>query len=177
MFWAGLANCDEGRRLGEAVHVGEFPTKLSLDQLDGRSSRWCPGGEQAHSARRPHSNIFRRIGDADKHRRSRAKHRNVLVLDELEYEWWLHPAETNIGYAAGGVDPREGPPVGVKHRQSPQISIARCQVVMDQGSDDIHVSIAVGDHDPLGPCRCSTGVVDGEEIVLGDIVLGEVGRM
>ena len=61
----------------------------------------------------------------DQHRRRGAEHGDVLVADELVDERRFHFAQADIRHAAGSVDPGEGPPVGVKHRQGPQIPVAR----------------------------------------------------
>ncbi len=41
---------------------------------------------------------------------------------------------------------------------------------MDQTADDIDVGVAVRDHHALRSRRCTAAVVDGEEIVFGDVV-------
>ena len=48
---------------------------------------------------------------------------------------------------------------------------------MGEGSHDIQIRVAVGDHHALRPCRRSARVVDGQEIGLGDFDFAEAGRM
>ena len=69
-----------------------------------------------------------------------------------------------MGHTSGCVNPGESPAVCMEHRQGPQIPISWSQVMMDQGSHDINVRVAVGNHDPFRSCGGPTGVIDGDEI-------------
>ena len=80
-----------------------------------------------------------------------------------------------MGAADRGDDPGEGPAVGVEHRQRPEIPLLRRRHVhVDQRPDRVHVRVAVGDHHALRPPGGAAGIVDGQEIGLGDLRLFEM---
>ena len=164
VLWAGLAKSDEGRCLGQAINMSQVPTELSLYQFNGCGCGWGACCKKSYPARGARSDLFWRIRDADQHRRSRAEHGNAFFFDELKDERRFNFAKANMGHTPGCVNPGEGPAVCMEHRQGPQIPISWGQVMMDQGSHDINVRVAVGNHDPLGPRGGPTGVIDGNEI-------------
>jgi hypothetical protein len=86
----GFAEGDQRRRLGHSINMGQLPPELALDQLDRRRRGRCPGREQPDARRRPRPDVVRRVRDADEHRRSGAKHRDLLVLNELEDQPRFH---------------------------------------------------------------------------------------
>ena len=45
---------------------------------------------------------------------------------------------------------------------------------MDEGSNDVDMRVAVGDHHALRLCRSSARVIDDKQIGFGDIRLNEV---
>ena len=164
MLRAGFAKSDERGCLGQSVNMSQFPTELSFYQFNGCCCGWGTCCKKSYSARSIRSDLFWRIRDTDQHRWSCAEHSDVFIFDELKDERRFNFAKANMGHTSGCVNPGESPAVCMEHRQGPQIPISWSQVMMDQGSHDINVRVAVGNHDPFRPRGGPTGVIDGDEI-------------
>ena len=85
----------------------------------------------------------------------------------------LNLAQADVRAARGGHRPGERPPVGVKHRQRPQVTVADAEAQVQQGADGVHRGVPVCDHHALGPRRGAAGVVDRQQVPLADLRPGE----
>src|SRR5258706_713291 len=72
--------------------------------------------------------------------------------------------------------PDESPSIRVKHGQGPNIAIRTGHMVMDESADGVHVRVAMRDHDSLRIRSRTTRVIDGKQVTLRDLGLGESGR-
>ena len=163
-----LTHGDERRRLGQAVDVGDLPAQLAFDARDGGGGRRRAGREDPHAARCAQAELVGRARDADEHRGRRAQHGDRLLRELGEDLRGLDAPQAHVGAADRGDDPREGPAVGVEHRERPEVALAGRHVDVDEGADRVEIRIAVGDHHALGARGRAARVIDGEEICLGD---------
>src|ERR1700743_1504381 len=99
----------------------------------------------------------------------------ALLADQLDDQRRVDLAQAHVRPGGGGHRPGEGPPVGVEHRQRPQVAVADAHGQVQQGADGVHRGVAVRDHDALGPGRGAARVVDGEQVALADLRLAERG--
>jgi hypothetical protein len=65
----------------------------------------------------------------------------------------------------------------MEHWQGPAVAITWHQVVVDEITHDIQISVAVGNHHPFRPRRRSACAVDCQEIAFGDLHSAEVKQM
>src|SRR5271166_7078412 len=99
----------------------------------------------------------------------RAKGGNRLASDQLEDHRRINFAKADMARAARRDSPNEGPSVGMKHRQRPQVPIFWGHLKMRQRAENVEVGVAVRDHDAFGACSRAAGVIDGDQIVLIDL--------
>ena len=169
MLGPRLAHRDERRGLGQPVDLNELPAEVALDTLNRCSRRRRPGRHHPHTRGHVSTLIGRRVGERDQHGRRGAQHGDRLVADEPERLGWIHLSQTHMGTADRRDDPDERPPVGVEHRERPQVPVRAGHRVVQQRADRVHVGVPVRDHHTLRARRCAAGVVDRQQIALGDI--------
>ena len=167
-----LTERDQGCRLREAVDMGQLPPEIAFDQFNRRRCGRRTRREQTNTARRVLAEFFRRVRNADQYRRCGAEHCDVLIPNELVDQFRVDLAQAHMRHTPRGIDPGERPTVRMKHRQGPKITVRRCQVMMRQGSHDVHVCIAMRDHHALRPRGRPTGIVDRQKIGFGNLDFG-----
>ena len=177
MLGQRIADGDEWGCFGQAVHLRYVPAQVALQPLDG-----CGGGRRAgrndmNASGRVPPDFSRCVCEADQNGRGGTKPAHTLIADQLEDACRVELRQADMGRAGGRDHPDEGPAVGMEHRQRPQISIADAKPEVDQGADDVHVGVAMGDHDALRPGRRSARVVDREQITLIDLGPAYISRL
>src|SRR5437773_12171416 len=100
------------------------------------------------------------MSDADQNCRRGTKHGYRLRFDFLEDSNRIEFPQTDMSPARRGNNPDKGPAVGVKHRQRPEIAIAQRHRMMEQGADDVRVSVAMSDHHSFRSGSSAAGVID-----------------
>ena len=168
VFGARFADGDERRDFGEPVNLGDLPAEFALDALDGGGGGGRTGGKDAQAAGGEAAQFVGGVGDADEDGGRGAEEGDGFADNVLEDGAGFGLAKAHVGRAHGGDNPDEGPPVGVKHRDGPEIAIGAGHVQVHQGADGIEPGIAMGDHHTLGAGGGAAGVVEGEEVVLVD---------
>src|SRR2546426_819926 len=107
-----LAEGNEGRGLGETVHVNDVPSETILEGFDRGGRRWRPGYEHAHPARHVTANVRGRVGQADEHGWCRTQRGDALTANQGEHAGRLDLRE-RVGRAADrGDGPEERPTRG-----------------------------------------------------------------
>ena len=151
VFGPRLAHRDKRRRFGEPVDVRDRPSELAFDPLDRRRSRRRSRRDDAHACAGAGTYFGRRAGDADEHGWRGTHQRDPFGHDQLEHFYRIHLPQADVYAADGSNRPDEPPPVGVKHRQRPQIAIGRGHGQVYERANYVDVAVAVGNHHPLGP--------------------------
>ena len=162
-----LADGDEGRGLGQPVDVRDLqPSSPSM-----RSMVAAAGGAPAVSTRTPRGTSARDSSGAFASPMSTVGAAQSMVIRSRRDRARRHGAgstfaQADVRAADGRDGPDEGPAVGVKHRQRPQVAIGRGHVEVHQRADAVHPGVAMRDHHALRPRRRAARVVDGEQIAL-----------
>ena len=95
---------------------------------------------------------------------------DTFLLDQINRTLGVDLRQANVSSANGRHRPRKTPSVAVEHRQRPKIDGAIGESVLDNLSDGIDVAAAMRVHHTLGRAGGSAGVVDGDDIVLANLV-------
>ena len=162
-----------------AVSVSPYTCVMSQpNSPSSRSMVAAAGGAPAVITRTPAGTSPRapaggRVGQRDQHRGRGAQPAHPFAGDQREDLRGLNLAQADVRAARGGHRPGERPPVGVEHRQRPQVTVADAEAQVQQGADGVHRGVPVRDHHALGPRRGAAGVVDRQQVPLADLRPGE----
>ena len=168
VFWPRFAHGDQRSRLREAVRLGDGPAEGAFDRPNRRGGGRSAGGQHAHACRRVESYLFRSMCEIDQDRRGSAEGGDTFVSDQREDLSRVDLAEADVCRADSGDDPGKGPPIGMEHRQSPEVAIVAGHREVQHGADGVHPRVTVGDHHALWARGGAAGVVDTHQIVLVD---------
>src|SRR5208337_2886835 len=154
---------------GEAINVSD----LDADFLSGANHRWWRRrGRRDHPQPGLEANAASRavLGQGANHHRRATKMGDAFLLDKVHRTLGDDLRQADMAPAHRGYRPRETPAVAVEHGQRPEIDGAAGEAVLDDLTDSVHVTAAMGVHHALGIAGGAAGVVDGDDVVLANLM-------
>src|ERR1700723_222071 len=106
------------------------------------------------------AHFFRCVSQTDQHGWGGTEDGDALLLYQSECCPGIDFAQANVCRANCCDRPHKSPSVRVKHWQSPEIPVSTSHGEMEQRANNVHVGVAMGDHDTLGSGSRAARVVD-----------------
>ena len=146
--------------------------------FSSRSMKACGGGAPATVKRgrtvMSYSSLASNSRDPGQHRRGHAGEGAVLVLDHPVDVVCLRRAQHDVLAAHRRDRVHAAPAVRVEHRQRPHFGVVLTDTQVGDEVVGVDVGVAVGDHHALGAGRSAGGVVDREQVGLGQTRIGRL---
>ena len=152
------------------------PPKFPLHSLNRSGGRRSAGCQDSQATPHLGSELGGKVGKQDEHGWRGAEHGDAFSRDPLKHGARFGFSQTDVRSANSRNGPNEGPPVGVKHRQRPEITIYGAQREMQQGANNVHIGIPMGNHHALGLAGGAARIVNRQQIGLFDVRRYEVCR-